>query len=434
MAADIGTLSSVLKEFYLGPIIEQLNQETFVLDMFEKGSFDWNGRLVHIPIHVSRNTGVAFSSAGTLPSAGEQGYEDLTVTAQNLYGRFQIDGPAISALGKGTTNSFVNYVDAEMTTLKDDVRNASNQACISGGTVIGYLSQANTVSAGQDDWMFDGDFAKVQALITLNAGPVAVQPVRMDTYDAVGVPIDLSAVDPTFGSVTLDAALTTPAGTICAVVVTEAGLLTALNSEPIGIYGNLSTQTHFGVIRSDAVAAAQVPPVAAVTSLRSNFISTVADGAGGAPPAPGTDRVAMDLDVHFQGMLDTVNVEAGSEPDCIFASPLQRSRYAGLVAGVIQADFAGRGGDKKADGGFNGFAYAGIPIKTSRHIGNGHLIFLETKVWKMAELEPMGFADLDGAILSRVSGSDSWEGFTRWYYNQVCVAPNRNGLVTGLTL
>ena len=202
MTATLTTLSSVLKEFYLGPIIDELNQETHVLDLFMKGSFDWNGKQVIIPIHVSRNTGVGFSSAGTLPTAGQQGFENLTVTAQNLYGRFQINGDAISALGKGGQNSFVNYVDAEMVRLKDDVRDSSNQACVSGGTLIGYLPQSNAVAAGADDWMFDGDFAKVQALITLNAGPIAVQPIRMDTYATIGAPIDLSAVDAVAGEVT----------------------------------------------------------------------------------------------------------------------------------------------------------------------------------------------------------------------------------------
>ena len=56
------------------------------------------------------------------------------------------------------------------------------------------------------------------------------------------------------------------------------------------------------------------------------------------------------------------------------------------------------------------------------------------KSWKYAELEPGGFADLDGEVLSRVSNADAWEGFYKWYYNVICTRPNCNGILTGLTL
>ena len=54
MAASLASFASILKEFYLGPIQDQLNEETLVCDMFEKASVDWNGRQVIIPVHVGR--------------------------------------------------------------------------------------------------------------------------------------------------------------------------------------------------------------------------------------------------------------------------------------------------------------------------------------------------------------------------------------------
>mgnify|MGYP003647131739 CR=1 FL=1 len=44
MAASITTLDAILKEFYLGPIEEQLNNETMVIDLFEKATVDWQGK------------------------------------------------------------------------------------------------------------------------------------------------------------------------------------------------------------------------------------------------------------------------------------------------------------------------------------------------------------------------------------------------------
>ena len=72
------TLNNILKEFYLGPVQEQLNNSVMVLDLMTKTTVDWNGRSAIIPIHVSRNTGVAFAAEGAhLPAAGEQGYQRL---------------------------------------------------------------------------------------------------------------------------------------------------------------------------------------------------------------------------------------------------------------------------------------------------------------------------------------------------------------------
>ena len=55
-----GTFGSILKEFYLGPIQEQLNNEAHVLELFEKVTVDWNGKYAVLPIRTGRNTGVGF--------------------------------------------------------------------------------------------------------------------------------------------------------------------------------------------------------------------------------------------------------------------------------------------------------------------------------------------------------------------------------------
>lgn len=49
MVATLANFASILKEFYLGPVQEQLNNEVLVLQIMEKATVDWNGRLCHIP-------------------------------------------------------------------------------------------------------------------------------------------------------------------------------------------------------------------------------------------------------------------------------------------------------------------------------------------------------------------------------------------------
>ena len=86
MAATITTLDAILKEFYVGPIQDQLNQEVLALELFEKAKLDWSGKQVIIPIHTARNSGVGARGEGdVLPTAGQQTFDRLIVTAKFVY-------------------------------------------------------------------------------------------------------------------------------------------------------------------------------------------------------------------------------------------------------------------------------------------------------------------------------------------------------------
>ena len=205
MPATLTTFQNILKEFYIGPVLEEINNEVFVLELFEKAVVDWQGRVAIIPVHVSRNTGVGFRQEGggadTLPGAGEQGYERLQVNAQYQYGRFQITGPAISAAKSGGKGAFIGYVDAEMKKLVNDVRNSANQVSVCGNAVRGYItdkyaSQAGTgaAQAAANPATFSAQVMSYNGDFTAFSGCVAVTPatwipvrlIRTDHHDCVG--------------------------------------------------------------------------------------------------------------------------------------------------------------------------------------------------------------------------------------------------------
>ena len=71
MASSIATLNAILKEFYLAPIAEQINQEVLVYELFEKSTVAWSGKTVVIPAHISRNTAVGvITEGGAMPAGG----------------------------------------------------------------------------------------------------------------------------------------------------------------------------------------------------------------------------------------------------------------------------------------------------------------------------------------------------------------------------
>lgn len=418
MSATIATLSAILKEFYLGPIAEQLNQEVLVYDLFQKATVDWSGKTVIIPVHVRRNTAVGYAAdGGALPTGTDQeGFEKLTVNAKFLYGKFRITGPAISAARAGA-NAFISYVDAEMNKLVEDVKVAANERSIFGGSVLGYVWQKQNAAAYQYSGRSQG--------VLVGAGNTA-QLVRLDTYATVGAATQVNAV--TNDSITFNAAINTaavPGGVVMAVVATAGLIPGGAAVEPTGITTNLASPSHFGVDRTTATGTA--------AELQSNHLTV----SNGGVPAVLDAYQALNLD-RMQAVLDQIAQRSSMAPELILMSPVMRQEYTSLLVGTAASNLFVQAGDagKKGDGGFTGLSYGGIPLRTSQSVFLGSFFFLAPKEWKLCELEKPGFADLDGAVLARSfsggSMTDSYEGFYRAYYETVCMRPNANGVLTGI--
>ena len=457
MVATQTTLQNILKEFYIGPVQDQLNNEMMVLELMEKTTVDWNGRVAIIPVHTARNTGVQYlDEAGTvggvtaLPVAGSQGYLRLQVNARFQYGTFQITGPATAAAAKGGVGSFVGWMDAEMKRLVTDFRNASDRRCVSGGRVLGFVNEHENKNANPRTYEFTGDIEKletVRAAVAATGNDLRIEFIRMDTYAtiatwgganafgdiaAAGTPIDVATRSFTMRNAAVnDLDLTgLPAGVPCAVRIADAqsaGAATTaadnlLNPEPEGIYGNLANPTHFGIDRT-ATATGE-------NTLRSSAVLSQAS-------AGNHDRANVSLP-RIQNIFDQISLASGEEPDMILMSPLQRQLYGSLfqltagTSNTVQNVSGERA--SKLDGGFSGLSYGGVPIKTARQVDNGGMVFMKSNTWKLLELQGHGFADLDGTEILRANGIDAWEGFYKWYYNTVCTHPNQNGMLVGLTL
>lgn len=455
--ADISTLSALLKEFYLAPIQEQLNQEVLVLELMEKAVVDWAGRRVVIPMHTARNSGVSFAADGAaLPAAGEQTYVRAEVEAAFLYGRFQITGPAISSLAKGGTASFAGYVQAEMDKLVEDVRNNSNRAAFSGGALTGFLNERDT-KVGPASWEFTGDIAKMSELLqaAIAVGGAGSQlnvsihttfhgdfgtsqngyeTIATGKVDAVAVTAGTIQVSTNLDTTVTASAAAIPQGFCAAVVVTGAEdgaakaitvpAIAALANEPAGIYSNLGGQNHFNLARQFT---AGPPAVDNNPILRSTIVAQNDTGK--------QTRAALSLG-RIQSIFDNVMEVSGVEPDYIIMNPTQRQRYVALLQGTVGGNLftVTDKASKTGDGGFVGLSYGNVPIKVSKDAPKGGLVFLKLGEWKLCELEKGDFADLDGAVISRVPGFDTYEGYFRHYYNTVCVRPNSQAILAGCSL
>lgn len=459
MATTIQTLDAVLKNFYAKAVVDQLNQEVLALELFEKAKLDWSGKKVVIPVHLARNSGVGFRAEGAaLPTAGQQGYAELNVFAKFLYGRFKLTGPSISA-AKGAY-SFGNYVDLELRKLVEDVRNRANLSTLHGAAFKGYTTASIAVAAnaaatglpyyGNAQQLADivAGLAVGQTLRVIfhkpggnplfydrqNAAPanpsleIAVTAVNVaqQTID-IANPLGGSALDTRY-SVAGNAPLRGRPYSLKFFVEQGAVVVNDFSEEFTGACHNISSDVHFGVNRTATAGTIQG---------RDNLTSTsVLCISTSAVDADYNAFQALTLG-RMQTVVDNLDTDSGKTPDMLLMNPSLRQSYTSLLTGGAGAQNIYKFVDKVGvgDGGFqmSGLGFNGIPMKTSKDCGKAMIFFLHTKAWHLAELEKSGFADLDGAIVSRVADEDAYQGYYRMYCDIYCDEPKANGVLTQIS-
>ena len=121
--ATLTTIDGILKDNY-GELVEQLNNEVFMLSQIEKNtnSMDADGRRAVHAIHTGRNAGLgARAEGGTLPTAGSQAYKAVPVPLRFLYGTVSLTGQTIK-LANSNNGAFANAMEKEMSGLQADWR------------------------------------------------------------------------------------------------------------------------------------------------------------------------------------------------------------------------------------------------------------------------------------------------------------------------
>ena len=126
------TISDILKNFYLGPLRNQLDNATVLLAHVRKSSVEVVGTQVIVPIKINRNWGVLAAGTGgnaTLPTARRQGYDSAQFATKDIYGRLSIRGKTIRAT-KTDSGAVLRVIQSEMEGLKDDRRAVIGAGCI----------------------------------------------------------------------------------------------------------------------------------------------------------------------------------------------------------------------------------------------------------------------------------------------------------------
>ena len=150
-------VDALLKNVYRGPLVEQLNQETQILDILEKtdannvGTF--TGRQIIVPVHSSRNRGRgSVTDGGQLAVAGTQGTLDAIITMKYFNAGIELTDQAIKQ-SKSDEGSFVRTLTLEMDGALTDMRKDVTR--IAFGTGDGLLASCTTTQATVNTFAVD---------------------------------------------------------------------------------------------------------------------------------------------------------------------------------------------------------------------------------------------------------------------------------------
>ena len=122
MGQSISAWDAVLKEYYEGSVVSQIENKTRLLKSFgEQDAPTVDGRRVVFPLHIGRNSGVMSSVEGaTLPTAGQQRFVDIHIPLRKTVGRITITKDVIDA-SKSNRGSFKRAMATEMDGLVRDI-------------------------------------------------------------------------------------------------------------------------------------------------------------------------------------------------------------------------------------------------------------------------------------------------------------------------
>jgi hypothetical protein len=177
-----------LKNFYQGPIQDQLNNDVNLWRGAEKGKHPWSGLQVIRPLKVRRNQGIgATSDGGNLPAIGRQTTVQAIITARYNYLRFGITGPMIKA-SQNSVGSFVRSAAYELEEGYNDLRSDANRQASWDGT--GYLAKVSGAVVGSSAMTITGRESTEPALKFIDVGIVVDVISSAGTIKASGVTVN----------------------------------------------------------------------------------------------------------------------------------------------------------------------------------------------------------------------------------------------------
>jgi len=417
VAQTTANADAVLKNYYLGPIREQLNQKAVLMfnaDTEDEGSkapastgqlefrglsresenVEYAGRQWVIPAHTSRNEGLgAIAEGGTIPVAGQQGWTDLQDTLKHNLAAIELTRYAIR-LSNRNEGAFLKLLEGETKGVIRDLRKHVNRQA--------YGNQTGALAAVTAD---------------------GVNTVTVDSVQYLRVNMRIDLVDSTNDTV-LAANRTISAINATTKVVTYSGAdVTATTNHRLCRTGSWKKEVNgLGNIINNTGVLHGVDSTLATN----NWHKSVIQDAGGGQFAEDTG----------QQVVDTIDQTGNGEVEFLVTSHGVVRRYANTLKSQKRFN------DEKSvtlRGGFKALLFNEMPMIKDVDCPKATMFFLNTEALMWIFL-PDGdqpgnwdWVDDDGAILTRKADrSDAFEAYLAADHDLATSARNQLGKIINL--
>lgn len=400
--ANLTTLSNVLKDFYIAPVVEQLNNDVLLFNRLDTDNNSLYGNQAVIPLHTTRSGGIgARAEDADLASAGAQGFSKAVYTLKYLYGRLRVTGPSME-LTSSDMGAFVRSLGTEMTALKDDLaRDLARQvygdgtAAIATGVAAG---SSNTVTVLTTSEALDKGHIYPGMVVDIGT---LVNPVSKCTGVAsTGVGV-VTVVTPATPSFTTAAAA---AGTIA-------------NGEFVFRQGNaLASSVSNEISGLQNIVATSATNLGGITVTAGSFFDNLRINVAG--------ELVLDS---LQQALNRVRIGGGKTSLAITTFGIQRKIFNQLQSQVRYME------PTKLEGGFDAIEYGGMPIVGDRDCNWGKFYMLDERFLKVYSNRDWHWLEEEGNVLKWVVGRDAWEAALARYMQIGATRRNTQLVLYGIT-
>jgi hypothetical protein len=401
--ATLSTLQNILKDLYLPPVVEQLNNEVLLMQRLRKSSRDIipPGNVAVIPLHVGRSGGIGSrGEAEALPAAGAQTYAKATYDVKAHYGRLKVTGLSMVKT-RSDAQSFLRALASEVDFLKNDlIREEARQAYMDGtGKIAACAANSNTTTltlASSAKEPISKGWLYVGMLVDIGSASNA---------QSVATGREILAINPNTPSITISGSNVTTAAT-----------------DFVYRSGNVSGSSTTGsreALGLDCFVGTSAPAIhpGGINEATDSFWAPVRVNAGGA--------LSNSL------LVQTFNQVrlAGGKPTLMIGSfGMQRALFL-LLQGLVRYV----NDPTNLKGGFTAIEYQGLPFVADRDAFWGRVYVLDESHFRVITTGDWNFLDEDGKALKWVPGFDMWEAVLAKYYNYATDRRNVQAVLYGLT-
>jgi hypothetical protein len=427
--ASLNTLSNILKEYYQGPVVEQLNKEVLLLNRLEAKSEDLVGKRAYVPLVAARTTGIgARAENATLPGAGAYTYERAIYDLKYLYGKTSVTGPSM-AKSKSEAGSFLEVLRSELDGLRMDLQKDLARQIYGNGS-----GKIATATAGSTTTMTVGTEV-------LNKGQLYVG-MLVDLYDASDagtggatppVPtytnVKITAVNLSTGVITFAAQAAALASTD---FVTRAGvkIYTAqeapVDAEPPANPGTWAESDEVDGLQKIVSATARLGGIDPTAAGKEWWKAQSTNSTGTAGTGSTADLTLNDIQI----ALNKARTAGGYPTAVVTTLGVQREFYNLLQQDVRYVEPE----SLNYAAGFKTLSYNGLPLISDIEAPYGKMYILDESTMKVYSDQDWHFLDNDGQTLRQAGDKDAFEAVMVRYMNMGATRRNNQIVINNIAV